>query len=126
MLEAATPVLVVPTWTQNRWGWSWVQILLYAGQTWSEHEEAMVPEHLSSPFCEFPLLCGLGTMQVTGNWLGRVVDRTPFFTLHSSSLHPPSQPPVATALHGLLDRSASSKGKVHDSWCLLSSSQLLP
>lgn len=52
----------------------------------SEHEEVMVPQHLSSPFCEFPLLCGLGTMQGTGNWLGRVMGRTPFFTRRSSSL----------------------------------------
>ena len=92
----------------------------------SEHDEMMVPEHLSSPFCEFPVLCGLGAMQVTGNWLGRVVDRTPFFTLHCSSLHLPSQPPVATALRGLLDGSASSKGKGHASSCPRSSSRFFP
>ena len=34
MLEAMTLVLVVSTWTQNRLGWSWVEILLYAGQAW--------------------------------------------------------------------------------------------
>ncbi|XP_069400102.1 protein CD300H-like isoform X6 [Ovis canadensis] len=59
---------------------------------------------LPDPFFEVQVIVS------PGNWLGRVAGRTPFFTHHSSSLQPPSQPPVATALRGPPDRPASSRG----------------
>ena len=67
MLEAMSLVLIVSPGHRTGWdgvGWRYSYMLVRPG---SENEEVMVPEHLSSPFCEFPVLCGLGAMQVTGN-----------------------------------------------------------